>query len=93
MIKNNKPNCERISKHADILFRQFRRQPNPQENEEESIIVAKIFAHMYKTADYIFNDRAAIIKSAEGIYQNLPEMFTNLHQVTRWLSLLETIQC
>lgn len=46
---------------------------------------------MYKTADYIFYDRAAVIKSEEGINQHLPENFTSLHQVTRWLGLLETI--
>jgi len=25
MIKNNKPNCERVTRFVDILFRQFRR--------------------------------------------------------------------
>jgi hypothetical protein len=67
MVKKNKPNCERITKFADVLFRQFRRQPNPNESQAESIITAKIFAHVYKTADYIFNDRAAVIKSDEGV--------------------------
>jgi len=35
----------------------------------EGELTKKIFCHMYKNATYIYNDRAAVIKSAEGINQ------------------------
>ena len=46
---------------------------------------------MYKTCNYIFNDRSSVFLSQQGIYQYIPEHFTKQSQVNRWLDLLETV--
>jgi hypothetical protein len=51
----------------------------------EGELAKKIFCHMYKCANYLHNDRGSVIKSAEGINQNMPETLTKTQQLTRWL--------
>ena len=42
-------------------------------------LVTKLFAHIYKTAEYLDGDRASVICTREGIEQNLAEKITPLH--------------
>jgi len=76
LIKFNPSNSERVTRFVDTLFVQFRRQPNPFEESIESELVKKIFCHMYKCANFIYYDRTSIVKSEEGINQNMPEKLT-----------------
>lgn len=76
LIRYNTNNCERISRFADTLFNQFRRMPNPYEDIIEGEYTKKIFCHMYKCATYLYNDRGSVIKSVEGINQNMPDVIT-----------------
>lgn len=69
IIRYNPPNCERMSRFADTLFNQFRRSPNPFTESMEGELTKKLFCHIYKNANYLYNDRASVIRSAEGINQ------------------------
>ena len=75
IVKDNKENCERMTRFVDILFISLRRQSNEKDNN----LIVKLFCHLYKMSDYIYYDRSAIISSVEGIEQNLNENFTNTH--------------
>ena len=46
---------------------------------------------MFKTAKFIFNDRASVLLSENGINQKIPREFTSVSQIEKWLSLIETV--
>ena len=58
---------------------------------QDKDFVLKIICHMYKMSKFIFNDRASILLSENGINQYLPENFTTVHQMEKWMNLLETL--
>lgn len=76
IIRQNSQSCDRISKFVDTLFLQFRRQPNPFELKTDGELSTKILAHMYKYASFLYDDRASVIKSQEGINQMMPKTIT-----------------
>ena len=43
-------------------------------------------------SDYLFNDRASVLHSEEGICQRLPSLFTFTHQITKWTNKIETVE-
>ena len=47
---------------------------------------------MYKMSEYLFNDRASVLHSEDGICQRLPGQFTFSHQITKWTNKLETVE-
>ena len=69
MIRDDEVNSERLTQFVDILKMQFLRM--------DKQFVGKIFCQMYKLAKFIFNDRASVILSSNGINQNLPSQFTS----------------
>ena len=83
MIRDNEENSERLTQFIDILKIQFLRA--------DKGLVLKIVCHMYKMSRYIFDDRASVLLSENGINQTLPLSFTATNQIDKWLNLLETI--
>ena len=83
MIEDNEENSERLTQFIDILKIQLLR--------EDKDFVAKIICHMFKMAKFIFNDRASVLMSENGINQKLPSGFTSVSQLDKWLNLIETV--
>ena len=59
MIRHNEENSERLTQFVDILKIQLLRS--------DKTFVSKIICHMYKNSRYVFNDRASVLLSQNGI--------------------------
>ena len=68
LIKENVENSDRLTRYNATLKNQFLRA--------DQDLVLKLICHMYKTAEFIFNDRSSVFLSYRGINQYIPEQFT-----------------
>ena len=59
LIHDHAEACSRLTRFSEILAIQFYR--------EQRKLVVKILKHMYKTADYLFKDRASVIHTEQGL--------------------------
>lgn len=84
IVHSNDEACSRLTRFSDILSLQFIR--------EDRYLVAKTVRHMYKTASYKFHDRGSVMHSDDGMYQRLASQFTITHQISKYISRIETIQ-
>ena len=55
LIKENVENSDRLTRFASVLKNLFLRA--------DQNLILKIICHMYKTCNYIFNDRASVFLS------------------------------
>lgn len=90
LCKNNRENCELLTKYNDLLFSQMYRF---------QYSAAKLFKEIYKRAKYVFGDKSSLfthedgldLKAAEQAGQGLVQANLENH-IINWINKLETIR-